>query len=184
MFGLCFKYVFPRTSRRCSCKYFLCNNSLAAYYLVFGHIYRDLSPLRLLHRYIYRCGCRYLCALHYQMKLAAPFLVIYFWIILGNGLRFGSKYLIINSVLSIFSFLLVIKISPFWSSHLYASYAILFAMIILPLYINVLQKRLESAVDAAENANKAKSLFLANMSHEIRTPLNGVIGMSDLLENN
>ncbi len=154
---------------------------LAAYYLVFGHIYRDLSPLRLYIAIFTGVGAA-TYALALSDEAGAPFLVIYFWIILGNGLRFGSKYLIINSVLSIFSFLLVIKISPFWSSHLYASYAILFAMIILPLYINVLQKRLESAVDAAENANKAKSLFLANMSHEIRTPLNGVIGMSDLLE--
>jgi signal transduction histidine kinase/ActR/RegA family two-component response regulator len=35
-------------------------------------------------------------------------------------------------------------------------------------------------VNAAESANRAKSLFLANMSHEIRTPLNGIIGMTDL----
>ena len=36
--------------------------------------------------------------------------------------------------------------------------------------------------EAADAANKAKSLFLANMSHEIRTPLNAIIGMSELSE--
>lgn len=39
----------------------------------------------------------------------------------------------------------------------------------------------QQAIEAAENASRAKSMFLANMSHEIRTPLNAVIGMGSLL---
>jgi len=39
----------------------------------------------------------------------------------------------------------------------------------------------KAAKEAAETANRAKSIFLANMSHELRTPLNGILGFSQLL---
>ena len=35
--------------------------------------------------------------------------------------------------------------------------------------------------NAAEAANKAKSVFLANMSHELRTPLNAILGFSNMM---
>ncbi|HET9645023.1 MAG TPA: ATP-binding protein [Burkholderiaceae bacterium] len=43
------------------------------------------------------------------------------------------------------------------------------------------ERKLEAALQQAQQAHAAKARFLANMSHEIRTPLNGITGMAQLL---
>ncbi len=48
------------------------------------------------------------------------------------------------------------------------------------------RKRVEAALQASKNAadaaNRSKSIFLANMSHEIRTPMNAILGFAQLMQ--
>ncbi|MBW4520971.1 MAG: PAS domain S-box protein [Scytolyngbya sp. HA4215-MV1] len=47
---------------------------------------------------------------------------------------------------------------------------------------NQAETALMLAKNAAESANRSKSIFLANMSHELRTPLNAILGFAQLME--
>jgi len=49
--------------------------------------------------------------------------------------------------------------------------------------LELAQRELRKAREAAEAETQAKSRFLAEMSHEIRSPMNSIIGVLDLLQN-
>lgn len=114
-------------------------------------------------------------------EIGTPILIVYLWVITGNGFRFGVPYLILATILSGIGFLTVAATVPFWTDNLHLVLGILSIIVVIPTYMAILIHKLQHAIAAAEEASRAKSRFLANMSHELRTPLNGIIGMSDLL---
>ncbi|KHF24523.1 ATP-binding protein [Solemya velum gill symbiont] len=107
--------------------------------------------------------------------------VLYLWVILGNGFRYGTRYVYISHAVSLAGFTPAILYGEYWQQNYEVAISLLLMLILLPLYAAFLLKKLHQAIDEAKQANIYKSRFLANMSHELRTPLNGVIGMGELL---
>jgi two-component system sensor histidine kinase RpfC len=110
-----------------------------------------------------------------------PLFVFYLWVTLGNGFRYGTRYLYISFGVSLVGFSMVTLGSEYWQDNRSFAVSLLLILLLLPLYAAFLLNKLHAAIAAAKQANEAKSRFLANMSHELRTPLSGVIGMGDLL---
>lgn len=106
---------------------------------------------------------------------------VYLWVIIGYGFRFGVKYLISASFLSIVGFAFVIQTDSFWVTYRSLSLGLLAGLAVLPAYSSALIHQLAKARQRAERADRAKSLFLASVSHELRTPLHAIVGTAEAL---
>lgn len=104
------------------------------------------------------------------------------WCAYGYPFRYGKKYLYYTTFINVISFGAVIYFSPFYRQYPELGWGLLIGLIAEPfVFVGIMVKRVQVAMEKAEEANRAKSLFVSNMSHELRTPLNGILGTLELL---
>lgn len=113
-------------------------------------------------------GCNLL--MHLGGEAATVFVFGPLWVSVGNGLRFGLRYLQFATVLAVMCTGVLSVVSAPWKQSGFVSIGLLIANIAVPAYVGLLLRRLETA-----NAQlKEKSLALEAMAFQ-----DGLTGLSN-----
>ncbi|KGM34076.1 sensor histidine kinase [Inquilinus limosus] len=107
---------------------------------------------------------------------------LFIWIILGNGFRFGIRYLVAATAGGLMAFGTVIAATPFWRSQPSLSAGLLGGLCLVALAAAPLIRGLSRAKRQAETASREKAVLLANVGHELRTPLTAILGSGSVLQ--
>ena len=101
---------------------------------------------------------------------------------IGNGIRYGTRFLFLSMAVSVVAFGAVILAVPYWRENLLLTIGLLASLLVIPMYAQRLIVVLNETLTDLKRSHEARSRFIANMSHELRTPLHTIISLSDLLK--
>ncbi|WP_194790773.1 hybrid sensor histidine kinase/response regulator [Pseudomonas sp. UFMG81] len=107
-------------------------------------------------------------------EAALPLYAVMVWINLGNGMRFGSRYLAVATVLALAALVAVWWLTPYWQQQPFLLPMLLTTSTLIPFYAHLLLERTRKATALAEAATREKSRFLAQASHDLRQPIHSI----------
>jgi len=76
---------------------------------------------------------------------ASVFAFVYLWVIIGNGLRYGSRFLYLAMALGISSYVGMMLVTPYWIQHRDMAIGMLLSLILLPVYFASLLRKINAA---------------------------------------
>jgi signal transduction histidine kinase len=122
-------------------------------------------------------------------EVAVPLCGFFLWVVIGNGFRFGRRYLHFSQALALAGFGTGLVFSEYWREHSMLGLAVILMLVAIPMYVAVLISRLQAAGQRldeargeAEAANSAKTKFLAAASHDLRQPMQALSMYASVLE--
>ena len=107
-------------------------------------------------------------------EAALPLYAVMVWVNLGNGMRYGSRYLAIATGLALVALLVVYRLTPYWQAQPFMVLMLLITSTVIPFYAHLLLERTRKASEEALAANLEKSRFLAQASHDLRQPIHSI----------
>ncbi|WP_336355547.1 hybrid sensor histidine kinase/response regulator [Pseudomonas granadensis] len=107
-------------------------------------------------------------------EAALPLYAVMVWVNLGNGMRYGSRYLAVATGLALLALLAVYRLTPYWQAQPFMVLMLMITSTVIPFYAHLLLERTRKASEEAEAANLEKSRFLAQASHDLRQPIHSI----------
>src|SRR5262249_36502814 len=83
--------------------------------------------------------------LHWGQEAGTPLYPIYLWVTLGNGFRYGNRYLASSALVATVSLLLAVLTTPYLNSQPALCFGMVAGMIALPAYVATLIRKLTEA---------------------------------------
>jgi diguanylate cyclase (GGDEF)-like protein len=94
--------------------------------------------------------------MHFSAEWGVIYFFAYLWIIVGNGMRFGSRAIIESTAIGIFYFSVTIINTQYWIENSNVAIGLMVGLVLLPLYYLILIQRLTKVSNKlAEELSKA-----------------------------